>query len=70
MFMSGGTNGTNSHDSLYIVILLILLMIAQVITIVIILTMMKEINNDIRCNCPHLNYLQEMYANILSVSIQ
>ncbi|KAK8847863.1 hypothetical protein M9Y10_018899 [Tritrichomonas musculus] len=68
MFMTGGTNGASSHDSFYIVTLLMIVMILQVVCTVIILLTMKDISHDLRCNCPHLDYLQGMYANLVAAS--
>ena len=68
MFMTGGTNGANSHDSLYIASLILLIMVLQIVSIILLAMTMKNISNNLRCNSPHLDYLQGMYANLVAAT--
>ena len=68
MFMTGRTNGANSHDSAFIVVLLMIVICAQIVAIVILLLTMNDISHDLLCNCPHLDFLQGMYANIVAAT--
>ncbi|KAK8886704.1 hypothetical protein M9Y10_042171 [Tritrichomonas musculus] len=66
IFMTGGSAGSNSHDSVYIALLLALIMVLQIVSIVILLLTMSDISSNLRSNCPHLDYLQGMYANLIA----
>ncbi|KAK8897579.1 hypothetical protein M9Y10_015538 [Tritrichomonas musculus] len=68
MFMTGGTNGANSHDSLYISIILLIIMALQIVSVYLLADTMKKISSNLRQNSPHLNYLQGMYANLVAAT--
>ena len=68
MFMTGGTNGARSHDSIYISGIIIFVMILQIVSLVIIGLTMKDISRNLRRNSPHLDYLQGMYANLVAAT--
>ena len=68
MFMTGGTNGANSHDSIFIAGCLIIIMVLQIVSVVLLASTMKKISKNLRCNSPHLDYLQGMYANLIAAT--